>query len=53
MRVVPVVIIEPPGALPEDCDGIRQKIYANIVALEGSTKPGLGDAVGLRAWGPA
>lgn len=38
MRVVFVVVEEPPGDLPEHGGGIRQGVHANIVAFEGSTK---------------
>ena len=54
MRVALVVIVEPPGDLPEQCSSIRQWDDASVVALGGFDK-GFSDAVRLRAvhWGEA
>ncbi len=48
MRMVVVVVLEPPGDLPERGERIRQGVDANIVALEGFDEA-LGDAVRFRA----
>ena len=48
MRVVLVVVVEPPGDLPKHCSSVRQWLYASVVALEGFDE-GFSDAVRLRA----
>src|SRR5262249_31621570 len=44
VRVALVVIVEPPGDLPEHRSGIRQWMYASVVALE-CFDEGFSDAV--------
>ena len=48
MRVVLVVVVEPPGDLPKHCSSVRQWLYASVVALE-CFDEGFSDAVRLRA----